>query len=191
MQATDFARRAAELAENAGFRTEVLYPGGRKIAGSSMPSEHSYGNAVDIFGGTTRMKNFAKILNANRELYAIRTLCFDGGGASYDSCTTPHKDHIHIDFKPRCGGVVPTTGTDAERVSACNQYQLSGDYTVSEGGEFPNLNPFGGIMEGLDKALVVGVGVVIGVVAIVIVMSELKISAIDKIAGPILKGVKK
>lgn len=108
----------------------------RNIANTSKVSEHVFGNALDIFGSRKGMSSLAAHLNGRRSDLSIRTLCYDGGpGPSYDGCTTPHLDHIHISFVPKCRGNVATTGDADERRNLCEAFQQGGNVTTG-GSEF-------------------------------------------------------
>lgn len=172
------------------FRTEVT--SNRPIAGTATPSEHSYGNAIDIFGTSNEMATLAAKLNRERAKWSIATLCYDGKGSpGYDRCTTKHTDHIHVDFSPKCGTAgIPTTGSDFDRMSRCQAYQegksptgpiVTGEETILGGILDPVTGP---LMEGLQRAAVVIGGVAIGAIAIALILGDLKLKG----AGKVLKG---
>lgn len=97
------------------------------IAKSSRESEHTYGNALDIFGTFEAMGSLAEYLDDNRGRFDIATLCYDPGpGRKYDRCTTKHTDHIHVSFSPKCYDL-PTDGDGATRAARCNDKQGTGD----------------------------------------------------------------
>lgn len=152
----------------------------RKVANSDRVSEHSFGNALDIYGSRKAMSSLAAHLNSNRSKYDIRIICYDGGpGPSYDKCTTKHIDHLHVDFSPRCGGNIPATGTASERTDDCNRYQQSGKAPTmtneTEGGGI-NLNPFAGvgeaITEGVTKIVLISVGALLVIGGAVLVLKD-------------------
>lgn len=102
----------------------------RGVANSASISEHSFGNACDIYGTRQGMETLAAFLWDNKGKYEIRLLCYDPGpGRKYQSCTTKHVDHIHVDFPPKCGGKVSADGSATERARRCSEYQgpMSGD----------------------------------------------------------------
>lgn len=69
----------------------------RPIAGTSSWSQHSYGNAVDVWGSPARLEALYQETSRNRPWLAVRTLCYNRRGG----CTTPHTDHVHVDFHPK------------------------------------------------------------------------------------------
>lgn len=102
----------------------------RVIAKTGRVSEHVFGNALDIFGSRKGMSSLAAHLNQRKSQLSIRTLCYDGGpGPSYQHCTTPHLNHIHISFDPKCRGTVATSGTADERRNDCEAFQQGGAVT--------------------------------------------------------------
>lgn len=79
----------------------------RKIAGSSNWSQHSWGNAVDIFpkDKTQGDQIYAFLLAAKQNgLLPISVICWqDNGGCDAEA----HRDHIHVAGSPRKTGVPP------------------------------------------------------------------------------------
>lgn len=167
----------------------------RPIAGTNTPSEHSYGNAIDIFGSPEAMKRFAARLNTERAQYSIATLCYDGEGSpGYDHCTTPHTDHIHVDFSPRCGPAgIPTTGSDSDRSKRCNEYQNNSGGVVGRGTGIldkitdPLTEPIQGVVEGVQRAAIILGGVLIGGIALAIVLGDMKLKGATKVVKGWLK----
>lgn len=165
----------------------------RPIAGTDDPSEHSFGNALDIFGPKGTLLTLAEELNKNRAKWDIKVLCYDPGvGRKYDHCTTKHDDHIHADFGPHCGGNIPANGNANDLVTRCNDYQNSKGGPV--GGEAPG-GILGGIVESLlaplenyfvRGALIVG-GAVLGVIGVVLIIkdTELGKAAIGAVGGAV------
>ncbi len=145
----------------------------RPIAGTNKPSEHSFGNAIDVYGTTDALLFWANHLNDNRSKYNISVICYDPGiGRKFDTCTTKHTDHLHVDFGPHCGGNIPASGSADELVSRCNTYQGG---TVAPGGEAPG-GILGGILQPItdlfNRAAIITVGAVIGVVAVVLIVKD-------------------
>lgn len=177
------------------FRTEILYPGGRPIAGTSTLSEHSFGNAVDIFGSTADLDALAVVLDQRRREFSIATLCWDGGITSYDKCTTPHMDHIHVDFSPRCGRIVAGNGSDQQRVNACERYQTGEAGVVTppdlETDTGIDLFGIGGFMDGIEGGLMRAVMILGGIAvaggAMFLILNDLKSDVLTKV----IKGVTK
>jgi hypothetical protein len=82
----------------------------RDIAGSSTPSQHSFGNAVDIFSPVKDQIWAWAIRNNVR--YSVRLVIYNRrqwykGGISGYSGVNPHTDHVHVDFWPQYGGEPP------------------------------------------------------------------------------------
>jgi hypothetical protein len=80
----------------------------RNIAGSSTPSQHSYGNAIDWHGangpGDPVMQQLADHLVANSFTYRVQNVIYNkqiwnaaGGWHAYNG-KNPHTDHVHVDF---------------------------------------------------------------------------------------------
>ncbi len=101
----------------------------RKIKHSESYSQHSWGNALDIYGTAEHLARAHSFLLANRDALSINTLCYNGEGG----CTTDHKDHIHADFWPKGLNVPPCAGGQST-------YQAK-DGTIT--GEAPAKNPRG------------------------------------------------
>lgn len=89
----------------------------RKIKGTDLWSQHSYGNAIDYYGIPAAMEDLYQSLLAAKRAgkLPVATLCHKGRGG----CTTAHTGHVHVDGKPhqtgtpgdRSGGTpVPDTG---------------------------------------------------------------------------------
>lgn len=78
----------------------------RTIAGTTSWSQHAWGNALDIFGPPDALERIYRGLAADRARYDVRTLCYRGRGG----CTTPHDDHVHVDFNPKGTGTPPCAG---------------------------------------------------------------------------------
>jgi len=146
----------------------------RPIAGTSTPSEHSYGNAIDVYGTVDALLFWAKEMDSNRGKYNVKVVCYDPGiGRHFDTCTTKHTDHLHLDFGPHCGGNVPTSGSADELVSRCNSYQNN------EAGTFTPGEPSGilaGILQPLEtifnRGALIVVGGILGVVAVVLIVKD-------------------
>lgn len=155
----------------------------RPIAGTDKPSEHTFGNAADIYGSRKAMSTLAAHLNATKKQTGVRIVCYDGGpGPSYDKCTTKHIDHIHVDMVPNCAGIVPASGTARERRDKCEEYQKGRGVTVNPngaGGNLPGENTGGsgdgflGIPGAIDRftqsvgnALQTGLFVTVGIVVL-------------------------
>lgn len=182
----------------------------RAIAGSGgRLSEHSFGNAIDIFGNSSVLDTVAADLNRRRSEFNVGTLCWDGGSKSYDRCTTPHIDHIHVDFKPACGrklaGAVTKDMLGKSDVpalaSACNDLQGGGTpSTPADGGGWLS-DVTGGITDALTPDLPgladlqsagLRIGYVLGAVvlataAIAILVSEGKTTGITKALKSVVK----
>lgn len=85
----------------------------RPIAGTDTPSQHSYGNAVDIFCATdadeSRVEAWAI---RNNVRYSVRLVIHNGyqwykGARSRYPGSDPHTSHVHVDFWPQYGGTPP------------------------------------------------------------------------------------
>lgn len=147
----------------------------RNVRNSTTVSEHTFGNALDIFGPRPVLEKLAAELDRDRAKWQIGTLCYDPGiGRKYDVCTTKHDDHIHVDFRPHCGGRVTVAGTAEQLVTACNNYQLgkAGPVTTD-----PHENELiGGLLEPITTALrsglIIVVGVAIGIAGIVLLVKD-------------------
>ena len=114
----------------------------RTIANTNRPSEHVFGNALDIYGSRRAMSTLAAHFNKQKAQLSIRTLCYDGGpGPSYQSCTTKHLGHIHISMGPKCGGTIATTGDATERRNQCEQFQQGGRVTSDSTPDYSSLTP--------------------------------------------------
>lgn len=172
----------------------------RNIAGTDKPSEHTWGNALDIYGSTEALTRVAKYLSVSRmgsNPLKISTLCYDPGvGRKYDHCTTKHTDHIHVDFGPKCGGNVPVSGSANEQVNACNTYQGGGvsqpPTEAPTGGEWTvlddvNLNPFAGLQETLQTALFVALGVALLGAGIALLMKDSAV--VQSVKSAVTKGI--
>ncbi len=145
----------------------------RPIAGTNTPSEHSYGNALDVYGTPEALAYWADYFHKTRGEWDIKVVCYDPGiGRKYDHCTTKHTTHLHIDFGPHCGGTVSASGSADELVTRCNTYQGGG--TVAPGGASTGL--LGGILQPItdlfNRAAIITVGAVIGVVAVVLIVKD-------------------
>lgn len=180
----------------ASFQGEVAKVEGQsdreKIANSNKTTEHLYGNALDIYPTDVTSGNIiAHYLDDHRDEYQIATLCYDPGiGRKFDVCTTKHTDHIHVDFGPKCGGNVPTTGTPQQRATACEQYQNGKAGPATGAGELGGIGDMFGldaISATLEKGLLVGLGVVVVVAGLALLLKD---SAVVKGATKaITKGV--
>lgn len=120
-------RKAAIVRAVAESWPGVTRVGGQRapgnIANSERQSEHTHGNALDIFGSFEAMGSLAKYLDDNRSRFDIATLCYDPGpGRKYDRCTTKHTGHIHVSFSPKCYNL-STAGDGATRAARCNDKQ--------------------------------------------------------------------
>lgn len=72
----------------------------RNISGTGTRSQHSYGNALDLFGPGNQLEAIYQYFNRARADYSVKTLCYRGRGG----CSTGHYDHVHIDFHPAMTG---------------------------------------------------------------------------------------
>lgn len=81
----------------------------RNIGGTSTPSQHSYGNAIDWHGkkgpGDPVMKKLANHLVKNADIYQIQNVIYNKqiwnqprGWHPYNG-QSPHTDHVHVDFR--------------------------------------------------------------------------------------------
>lgn len=199
VQGTTLAQNAATYIDQhfTGHSFQVVKK--RKIAGSDKWSEHTYGNALDVFADTETMARIALALNENRRQLKIATLCFDGPGGPYDGCTTPHNDHIHVSFTPKCGDTVSPSGTDAQRIQACDNYQKG---LTPEGEDKPRgpgdpglPNPLEGITEGIQeigqRALVVIAGLAAGGVAVALIAADMNVSKLPGAIGALGKVIRR
>ncbi len=170
--------RAYAIKQPGITRIEGQTDDSRNIAGSSTVSEHSFGNALDIYGTGKGLGDLAAYFNANRTAFSIQVLCYDPGiGRTYDHCTTKHRDHIHVDFRPHCGGIVDPGGTASQRAEDCTKHQggqvtFGGAGGGDEGGnqsrESGTFAPLAGVFDGVTAAiegglrtiLIVGIGVI-------------------------------
>lgn len=147
MPETTLAAAVRKTAESwPGISRVVGQVDSRDIANSGgKPSEHSFGNALDIYGSRKAMSTLAAELNRTKGQTGVRIVCYDGGpGPKYDRCTTPHIDHIHVDMAPNCGGIVPTTGTASERRNKCEEYQNGRPVTGKPSDNVSDNEPLGG-----------------------------------------------
>ena len=81
----------------------------RPIAGTSTPSQHSYGNALDIFASPSAMSSIWAWSISVAGTYNVRLVIYNrrqwysGRVSGYDG-ENPHTDHVHVDFWPQyCG----------------------------------------------------------------------------------------
>jgi len=149
----------------------------RPIAGTSRPSEHSFGNAIDVYGTVDALLFWANHLDDNRGKYNVSVICYDPGiGRKYDTCTTKHTDHLHVDFGPHCGGNVPVSSDLPGMVSGCNAYQTGKAGAVTDPGTGGLL---GGILQPLETILnrgfIIAIGIAIGVVGVVLIVKDTEI----------------
>lgn len=83
--------------------------GGRNVAGTSVPSQHNIGNAIDWHGakgvGDPVMQELADYLVANHSVYSAKNVIYNRriwnspkGWHVYKG-EDPHTNHVHIDFK--------------------------------------------------------------------------------------------
>lgn len=83
--------------------------GGRNVAGTSVPSEHNIGNAIDWHGakgiGDPVMQELADYLVANHSTYSAKNVIYNRriwnspkGWHTYTG-KNPHTNHVHVDFK--------------------------------------------------------------------------------------------
>lgn len=161
----------------------------RPIAGTSTPSEHSYGNAIDVYGASDALAKWAAEMDKRRAEFSIKVLCYDPGiGRKYDHCTTKHTDHLHLDFGPHCGGAIPPTGSANELVTRCNDYQ-NGKAGPPEGPRsiLDNLDIMGTVESLFTRGAVIAVGVVLGVLGVVLIVkdTELGKAAIGAVGGAV------
>lgn len=187
----------ARIAEVIGFVNRHNYPGTiryetvtaepREIADTNTPSEHNWGNAVDIFASNEVMLDIAKKLNGVRSDLEIEVLCYDGPGSpGYDRCTTKHINHVHVDASPHCGGKISAQGSASERVRRCQEYQGNPDafYTgavEAVGDIVPDIGAIAG------RVLLGVAGVVAIAAAVAIVLNDLKGDALKGLVGKAVK----
>lgn len=209
---TTLTSRAAVVAERAKTwpgvtRVSGHYGKARQISGSSTISEHSYGNALDIFGSRDGLESLALFLDQNKQAYQIRLICYDPGpGRKYGKCTTKHTDHIHLDFSPNCGGHVDPNGTATETAKRCDDYQKGqpvNDQINPDTGLVgtPAAEGTGGLFGGITDAIkqgvstiaLVGLGAVLVVAGVVIIVKDSKAfnAAKSAVTGVVTKGVVK
>ncbi len=101
---------------------EMAYPGKfrfssndgvcRKIKHSEDYSQHSWGNALDIWGKGSDLESLYWYLRSgsSREILKTRTVCYNHKGG----CTTSHESHLHVDFNPKQTGIPPCAQKDDE-----------------------------------------------------------------------------
>ena len=70
----------------------------RKIAGTNTWSQHSWGNATDLFGPRATLDSVAKYCRQEKTRLNIRNLLW---------WVRDHYDHIHLDFNPKQAGTPP------------------------------------------------------------------------------------
>jgi flagellar protein FlgJ len=85
----------------------------RNIAGTDTPSQHSFGNACDIFA-TNKEVIWAWAIRNNLR-YSVRLVIYNRrqwykGGQSAYTGSNPHTDHVHVDFWPQYGPNGPIGG---------------------------------------------------------------------------------
>lgn len=113
----------------------------RPIKNRNTWSEHSYANAIDIFGPAGVLDAIAADLNRSRGNLNIATLIWDGGNSpGYDRGTTRHIDHVHVDFAPKCGSLTPSHSCN-QAMSDCNKLQAQGGARVTGGGTRTGTDP--------------------------------------------------
>ena len=168
----------------------------RDIANSDTVSEHSFGNALDIYGSLDALARAAKALDGARARHQIATLCYDPDkGPSYDRCTTRHKSHLHVDFSPKCGGHVSTTGSAQQLTAGCEAYQqgTAGGTVIQEEQEGDGLFGLAGIADDiagvLKTGLLIVVGVALGVAGLTIMLKDTKVVKVA--TGAVTKAVTK
>lgn len=146
----------------------------RPIAGTNDPSEHSFGNALDMFGPKGTLLTLAEELDKARAKWEIEVLCYDPGvGRKYDHCTTKHVDHIHADFGPHCGGEVSASGSPNDLVARCNEFQgepSQGDGFLGIPGAIGDI--MGDIETTVNKVLIVGLGIVLVVAGAALMLAD-------------------
>jgi hypothetical protein len=79
----------------------------RKILGSTTWSQHAWGNAIDVVGGTTEMNAGANWSFANRANYNIAHLLWQGRNMINGLGVYDHFNHFHSDFNPQGTGTPP------------------------------------------------------------------------------------
>lgn len=154
----------------------------RNIAGTNTRSQHAYGNAIDTFGPGNALEEIYQYFNAARASMSVNTVCYRGRGG----CTTPHNDHVHVDFYPKmsgpCGqgtasGVVP--GNEPTSAEPTGLGELLGVPGLSAA--IPNAIEHE-VVEKLTRGVVGLLGLVfLAVVAVVAVVAM--VSASSKAAG--------
>jgi hypothetical protein len=147
----------------------------RNIAGSSRPSQHSYGNASDWYPSSSdqaaaakrgervasleSLYDFLARSKANGTL-PVKTLCYYRRGG----CTTDHLDHVHVDGDPSVSRI---TDGEADQ-SYIDQIQGAFDATIegTPGGIQDIPNPISNVTDFLgilaSGELWIRVGFVIG-----------------------------
>lgn len=161
----------------------------RPIAGTNTPSEHSYGNAIDVYGSSDALAKWAAEMDKRRGEFDIKVLCYDPGiGRKYDHCTTKHTDHLHLDFGPHCGGAIPATGSANELVTRCNDYQL-GKAGTPEGPRsiLDGLDIMGTVESLFTRGAIIAIGAVLGILGVVLIVkdTELGKAAIGAVGGAV------
>ena len=123
----------------------------KKVGDTNTASQHTYGNAIDIGGTKSEMQELANWLVSNANSSSVNNIIYNeriwnpGQGwhvYNWKSIgSTPHLDHVHVDFLPASGSSKRVAGaskgktkSSADVLTAITEFGTLGAWILNRGG---------------------------------------------------------